>query len=538
MRIGISNSQDFLALLVRRKWWVIFPFVALSCAAVLLTAVLPNLYVSETLILVQPRDVPEDFVMDLIGGSAQQRLGTIQQTVLSRTNLLQILREFESDIGRFTGQSLDAKVQALREQININFELGSGTNPRESVLTAFRISYENTDPELAQKVTSRLTTLFIEQDNRVRETQVFGTTEFLAAELEKTSELLRVSAEELKAIRSNRQFELPEQLDANLRTLDRLGLQQQSNSEALDRYATLRLTLERQIATTPETIFQTESALRVTQYENPLVAEHREATTAYDDAIAKYTPEHPTVRTALARLESLEGRIPPEDFVAAAEPAETTTTMPNPEYLSLLAQLEEVKTEFAIREREKAFIEGEIRKYSQRVENTPTAEQEVAELIRQNADLQVQDADLRANLAEARLAESLESVQRGAQFVIIDPANFPLEPSKPNKLFVVLGGILGSLGAAIGLAAAVDILRQRVWTASEIEMFWGAPVLVDIPEILTDSDLVKQQKRKFLFAGSSLGAAAMYAVCLYMIYVYQEPIIQQLNPVLQSLVYR
>ena len=145
---------------------------------------------------------------------------------------------------------------------------------------------------------------------------------------------------------------------------------------------------------------------------------------------------------------------------------------------------------------------------------------------------------MRNKLAQAQLAESLESRQKGAQFVIIDPANYPVEPSKPNKPFVALAGVLGSLVVAIAFAAAVDVLRQRVWTQSEIETFWGAPILVDIPEILTDSDLAAQRKKKFVYAASAVGAAGAYAVCLYLVYLKHEPIIQQLDPVLQRLVYR
>src|SRR5438046_2118356 len=95
MRIGLTSAQDFLALLVRRKWWIVAPFLALSSASAVLISFLPGVFVSEALILVQPRDVPEKFVMDLIAGSAQERLNTIEQTLRSRTNLLQILREFE-----------------------------------------------------------------------------------------------------------------------------------------------------------------------------------------------------------------------------------------------------------------------------------------------------------------------------------------------------------------------------------------------------------------------------------------------------------
>ena len=90
-------------------------------------------------------------------------------------------------------------------------------------LTYFRIAYQNQNPELAQKIASKLTTLFIEQDNKTREDQVFGTTEFLSAELEKVSQQLTESEDKLKQVKSSRQFELPDQRDANLRTLDRLA---------------------------------------------------------------------------------------------------------------------------------------------------------------------------------------------------------------------------------------------------------------------------------------------------------------------------
>src|SRR5438105_7843295 len=62
MRIGLNGAQDFMALLVRRKWWVLAPFLALSCAVAVLTYVLPRTFISEVLILVRPRDVPQDFV--------------------------------------------------------------------------------------------------------------------------------------------------------------------------------------------------------------------------------------------------------------------------------------------------------------------------------------------------------------------------------------------------------------------------------------------------------------------------------------------
>src|SRR5206468_369739 len=140
----------------------------------------------------------------------------------------------------------------------------------------FRISYQNQNPELAQKIAGKLTSLFIEQDSRVREVQVFGTTEFLSGELEKVSKQLERSETKLKELKARRRYELPDQLETNLRTLDRLGLQKQANVEALDRTSTLRLNLERQISETPPVIAQQkpDNAARMPSV-NPLVEEYR-----------------------------------------------------------------------------------------------------------------------------------------------------------------------------------------------------------------------------------------------------------------------
>src|SRR5438874_1995044 len=126
-RLNFNSPQDYLALLVRRKWWVLVPFVTLTCAITLLTYILPKTYVSETLTLIRPRDVPNDFVRNLIAGTDEQRLGAIEQTVLSRTNLIQVIHEFEDQMRDFQVLDVEQKVAKLRSQITIAFQIDGRT---------------------------------------------------------------------------------------------------------------------------------------------------------------------------------------------------------------------------------------------------------------------------------------------------------------------------------------------------------------------------------------------------------------------------
>src|ERR1043166_3995665 len=100
-RLNFTNAQDVLALFMRRRWWVVWPFVALCAAVAVFTYILPKMYVSDTLILIRPRDVPNDFVQDLIAGTTEQRISAIEQRVLSRTNIVQILHEFEDQLPEY-----------------------------------------------------------------------------------------------------------------------------------------------------------------------------------------------------------------------------------------------------------------------------------------------------------------------------------------------------------------------------------------------------------------------------------------------------
>jgi polysaccharide biosynthesis transport protein len=528
-KFSFDSPFDVLALVFRRRWWAACCFVLLSSAVVTVAWMLPPLYVSETLILIEPRDVPEDFVKDLVSVSTEDRLSSIQETVLSRTNLLRILNEFSADLPNLRGLDDDARVNRIRKRIKIDVQTRRDRN--RSPLY-FRVAFENESPALAQKVAGRLAALFIEHDSRTREQQVFGTTQFMSGELDKVSMQLNEAASQLRVIKERYRNELPEHLDTNLRSLDRFHEQLKANTEALDRYVTMRLSLELQLTDTPAQISKTLPPLvspsRPLQTRSPLVEQYRQKEMAYKELRNRYTERHPDVLSLKSELDRLQAEIPPEDFQEiqqeeAAGP--TVITEPNPVYQRLTAQLEEVKTEIAIRDRERTWIQEQINKLNWRIQNTPQREQEIASLLREHDELQKQYEDLKGKLSQARLAESLESKQKGAQFVILDPAGFPMRPSKPNRLMILLLGIAGSLGMGLAVAVGVDFMDQKVWTQAELEKFMGMPVLVEIPEIASSRQLRHEQKKKR--RQRILAAAGVAIVLALLAVVFLTPAIRQ-----------
>ena len=71
--------REYGLLFLRRKWMVVFPFFYILLAACVYCVVTPELYRSETTILIIPQSVPQDYVRSTISVKVEQQLSTIKQ---------------------------------------------------------------------------------------------------------------------------------------------------------------------------------------------------------------------------------------------------------------------------------------------------------------------------------------------------------------------------------------------------------------------------------------------------------------------------
>jgi hypothetical protein len=176
-----------------------------------------------------------------------------------------------------------------------------------------------------------------------------------------------------------------------------------------------------------------------------------------------------------------------------------------------------------------------VETFNKRIENEPQVEEDMVDVLRENVDLNKQVDAMKQKLNDSNLSLSAEIKQKGAQFVVVDEANLPEAPTKPQKYAIVAMGTLFSLLGGVAIGFVTDIANQKMWTSSDIEALLGATVLVEIPEIVTSSDTMLARKKKFRHLASVVAFAAVYGVALYVIYSHQVFIVRQLEPYLQRL---
>src|SRR3990172_2470633 len=236
--------EDVIEIIFRRKWFIIIPFLLSIVGTLLALIFTPPVYKSTTLILVEPPKVPEAYVKSTITVDINDRVNTITQQVMSRTRLESIIKEFDLYKDAKNKLTSDEVVDLMRG--NIEVAVKGGIRNRDS--SSFMIAYMGNNPETVMHVTRRLASLFIEENLKVREQQAEGTTEFLDAQLQGLKTVLEDHEGQIKAYKEKFMGELPSQLEANLRTLDRFQLELQSTNDALRSAEDRKIMLEKQVS--------------------------------------------------------------------------------------------------------------------------------------------------------------------------------------------------------------------------------------------------------------------------------------------------
>ena len=96
------------------------------------------------------------------------------------------------------------------------------------------------------------------------------------------------------------------------------------------------------------------------------------------------------------------------------------------------------------------------------------------------------------------MATSMELLQQGERFRIIDPPSLPVKPDFPNRL--KLCGIGLGIGLALGVvvAGAFEFMDDRVYDEQELQNLLPVKVISEIPALTVASDEKRERRRLWL----------------------------------------
>lgn len=507
--------------LVRRRAWYFLPPMFLGWLVVWVASwVMPSVYRSGTLILVEQPTVPQQYVVPNVNSNLQDRLDSITQQILSRTRLLRIVDKLNLYASERAQASPDELVERMRNDIDIELV----RSPDRDQLTSFNVYYQSRDPHIAQAVTSELTNLFISENLEVRQQQSENTTKFLEDQLEEARRNLAQQEEKVREFKDKHLGELPGQLQSNLQILAGLQSQLQNEEDSLNRAKQQNAYLE-SLLSQYKGLQRSAPAGDGTPVGLPAVEQELDKLRAQlADLSSHYTERHPDVRKVkeqIAKTERLRQQImanlkanpgdAPKGGDSGPAPRDYSDIREMSPVMDLQSQLKSNQIEISNRQHSIQELQGRIGQYQARLNQSPVREQELTDLTR-GYDQSKSDYDsLLKKKNESELATNLERQQQGEHFRILDPPNLPTKPYSPKRLKLFGIGLL--VGIALGgvFAAGAEVLDDRVYSDKELKSLMPANILVEIPALITFEEEAAQ--RRIQWVGWA-GTAAMVTVML------------------------
>lgn len=503
--------QVYWAMIVQRKWLVMSSILAGVMVAGALCLVLPKSYRSSTLILVEDQKIPDDYVKGIGGGSIEERVTMIQQQVMSRTLLGRTMEEFKLYEGQVENAGLESAIEGMRKAIKV--ETVGTAGPRGKSVEAVTISFSHENPMTAMNVTAKLASLFIEGNLKVREQLVTGVSDFLERELHDAKQALEAQEQAISQYKSKHMGLLPEQMESNLRALDRLHTDLTATDELIhsltDRFSLAEKSIkEYEAGGTTSGASGTTSANHAGM--DPLVGRLRELERILTTLLAaEYTETYPDIVETRQEIKSVKNQLAAKYGNSAEEKDGDVAKTFDPYMRELIKQRNELSVEVSsVKDRRRRLAEH-IREFEHRVEQTPSREQDVMILMRDYANRQKNYQALLDKRLNAHVAENLEKRQQGEQFRVLDPANLPQTLDKPNRLLIMMLGLLGGCGLGVGLAIGLDQVNPTFKRREEVERLPGIRVLAAIPNFHSKQHQLSQQAKSSLRSadvGSSLPA--------------------------------
>jgi succinoglycan biosynthesis transport protein ExoP len=497
------NLQQYVDVIRRRHMYFLIPFFLGWLVVWSVSWVLPSRYKSGTLILVEQPSMPKDYVTPNVTDDLQTRLQSMTQQILSRTRLLHIIEELNLYADKHGRLNQDELVERMRKDIEIEL-----VRDARNQITSFNIYYSARDPHIAQQVTSELSSLFISENLERRQQESEDTTKFLEQQLETARQNLAEQEDKVRVYKDQHLGELPSQLTSNVQILSGLQSQLQNEEDGLNadrqQNAYLQSMLEQS-----RTLLRTAKSGEGAPVGIPALDQQLDKLKAQlADLLSHYTDRHPDVRKVkdeIARVEKMREQALADLKTNAATSASSTPSASTPDVdsgnsatIQLQGQLKANQIDMANKDHEIAALKAKIDDYQRRLNDEPAREQQFADLTRGYEQSKANYDDLLKKKNSSQMATSMELLQQGEHFQMIDPPSLPLKPDFPNRLkFCGIGlGIGIALGGA--LAGGTEFLDDRLHNEKALKELLPVTVISEIPPITTPQEERKQERTLWL----------------------------------------
>ena len=500
--------NQVLLLVYRHRRWIVASFVIFTLVALSAAYSWPKKYTTDTTVYIEE----ENILGPLMQGTAVQTdaidRGRLAREILFGRKIMQEILTLggwmERNPTAFEQESIMNGIEARTKIDNVGKNL-------------VRISYTDTDPERAYKITKGFADLFIQGSLDAKAMESKSAFEFINMQVNEYEKKLKESEEALKnfhtdnidfregaAGQTNQRItkfrsEL-EQMEQELREsqIKRNSLQSQLSGES---ESAAGLSRSEQIRNRIAELQSNLDTLRLSYHESYPDIVHIK--TQIDELQEKLDADEKRIRKARQNAKQNGGLYIDESIKAT------------PLYQQLQGDLYETNTlieTLKIRiERTKTLLQEEIERDSR----INSAKATLASLTRDYNVNQDVYQDLLRRRENARVSMNLDQEHQGITISINEPAYLPISPSGPRYIHIVMLGALLGIALPIGIAYGIQTIFLKINRTEDIQEDEEIYVMGELSHYTTAVEKISMKKELYLLMSAILIAIAVVGVVSY-----------------------
>lgn len=502
--------SDVIRMLKRRKWLILLPIITMTGAVGYVVKQLPNIYESKTLLIVQPPKISDKVVTSLTDEDLTQRIQTINQEVLSATELKPMITKYDLfRTERDNGHPLELIVQKMLNNIKVVVERSED----QTKVAAFSITYQDRSPEAARNVTSELASKYINAQVKFSSESAETTREFVDKNLnEKKLALDELEKQRLEIMLKNVET-LPESSQGLIAQLDGLRKREDTISKEKE---TLRMeksrlndniqSLNSQMRLVDQ--FSDDGGQNAQSKTDPLInspayaqllQKRAELNAKLENLQKTFREAHPKVQEARTDISKVNDEIEnlKRNQVGIIKESESQSRRKaDMQKQTLLIEKQKAESQIVNIDQQIKYKDDEVGRNNVLISVLESKINLIpnVSVALQGIDSQYQSAKTAYDeVLKTRNAVNLDydraSNAQGETIKMQDPANLPNYPVAPRRgLLTALGSVLGLL-IGLFLAALFELPRVlKIQNIEDTKHYTGLPVLASVPPLLSPEE--------------------------------------------------
>lgn len=471
------SSQEFdykryLELLLRYKRLFLVTALMILTGAVVLSYMLPKRFEAKSTVFIEKNVINELVKGIAVTPSMDQTIKVLTYAITSRPIMVKVINELDL----LTKKNSDAELEELLKDIQKNVTVKVKDN------NLFIISYVDRNPRVARDFINTLVRIYIEENVSSKREESYGATKFLSEQIGDFKEKMEKADAELSRYKASKggiiaidEAKLFEEINASQQKLYDIQLRRK-HLEGLKPVA--RRTSDPMLG-------------------NLLILQKR-----LEELRSQFTDSYPEIVRVKGEIEAIKEQVRTRK--------DEGRTVIDPQ------EIGKIEAELAALRSSEESLKRYISTNQALLKSIPTAKASLDQLETEKKKQKELYDQLMTRHGQSEMSKQMEVQDKTTTFRIVDPAVMPIKPASPNRLKIMLLGLVGGIAGGMGLLVLLDLMSNTVKSVETVKLF-GYPVLAVIPR-MQDMAVAERVRRQDL----RLYIAAASYFCLLLVFVAIE----------------